>query len=277
MRSRKKKMPISRKVLYLLGYTMVFIWLIPVLWMCITALKPGGSAVTVIRDLLSPPYTLDNYNYVLTNASIWNWTWNSFYVAAVTTIVTIILTSLAAFALSRMQFFGKTFIFWVIIAGLMVPVEAKIIPLFQIMIDMGLINSYSSLILPGLAAPLGVFILKQFYDGIPNELVEAARIDGAGMLRIFWSIFLPLSRSSMAALGIFTFITSWNNFLWPFLAINEEKMMTLPVAIPTFQSAYTAELMIPMAANVLASLPAILVFIFFQKHIIKGITMTGIK
>jgi multiple sugar transport system permease protein len=245
--------------------------------MFMTALKPGGTAVTVISELIKAPFTLDNYSYVLNNASIWRWTWNSLYVAIVTTVVTIVLTSLAAFALSRLKFVGRNLIFWLIIGGLMVPVEAKIIPLFQIMMDFGLINSYSALILPGLAAPLGVFIMKQFYDGIPNELVEAAKIDGAGTLRIFWSIFLPLSRSSMAALGIFTFITSWNNFLWPFLAVNEEKMMTLPVGIPTFQSAYTAELMIPMAANVLASLPAIIVFIFFQKHIIKGITMTGIK
>jgi multiple sugar transport system permease protein len=275
--SVKKKTTTSIKLLHLFGYLFVFIWLIPVLWMFMTALKPGGTAVTVISELIKAPFTLDNYSYVLNNASIWRWTWNSLYVAIVTTVVTIVLTSLAAFALSRLKFIGKNFIFWLIIGGLMVPVEAKIIPLFQIMMDFGLVNSYSALILPGLAAPLGVFIMKQFYDGIPNELVEAAKIDGAGTLRIFWSIFLPLSRSSMAALGIFTFITSWNNFLWPFLAVNEEKMMTLPVGIPTFQSAYTAELMIPMAANVLASLPAIIVFIFFQKHIIKGITMTGIK
>ncbi|WHX99018.1 carbohydrate ABC transporter permease [Neobacillus sp. DY30] len=277
MASVKKRTTTSRKLLHLFGYLFVFIWFIPVLWMFITALKPGGTAVTVISELIKAPFTLDNYSYVLNNASIWRWTWNSLYVATVTTVVTIVLTSLAAFALSRLRFIGKNFIFWLIIGGLMVPVEAKIIPLFQIMMDFGLVNSYSALILPGLAAPLGVFIMKQFYDGIPNELVEAAKIDGAGTLRIFWSIFLPLSRSSMAALGIFTFITSWNNFLWPFLAVNEEKMMTLPVGIPTFQSAYTAELMIPMAANVLASLPAIIVFIFFQKHIIKGITMTGIK
>lgn len=273
----KRKTTKGRKLLYVLSYSLVFIWLIPVLWMFLTAIKPGGSAVTVISELLKPPYTFDNYKYVINNALIWRWTWNSLYVAFVTTGLTLILTSLAAFALSRLQFVGKNLIFWLIIGGLMVPVEAKIIPLFQIMIDFGLFNSYSSLILPGLAAPLGVFILKQFYDGIPNELVEAAKIDGASTLRIFWSIFLPLSRSSMAALGIFTFITSWNNFLWPFLAVNEEKMFTLPVAIPTFQSSYTAELMIPMAANVLASLPAIIVFILFQKHIIKGITMTGIK
>ncbi|ALC92684.1 sugar ABC transporter permease [Bacillus sp. FJAT-18017] len=259
------------------SYALVLIWVIPIIWMLITSLKPGGTAVTILSELFKPPFTFANYEYVLTNASIWRWTWNSLYIAVVTTVLTLILTSLAAFALSRLQFKGRQIIFWLIIAGLMVPVEAKIVPLFQIMVDFGLINSYSSIILPALAAPLGVFMLKQFYDAIPNDLIEAARIDGANWLRIYWSIFLPLSRSSMAALGIFTFVTSWNNFLWPFLAVNEEKMFTLPVAIPTFQSAYTAELMIPMAANMLASLPAIIVFILFQRHIIKGITMTGIK
>jgi multiple sugar transport system permease protein len=274
---QKKRTTSGRKLLYLGSYLLVLAWVIPIVWMFITSIKPGGSAVTVLGQLFKPPFTLGNYEYVLNNASVWRWTWNSLYIAIVTTVLTIVLTSLAAFALSRLKFIGRNFIFWLIIAGLMVPVEAKIVPLFQIMVDFGLINSYSSIILPSLAAPLGVFILKQFYDAIPNDLIEAAKIDGAGWFRIYWGIFLPLSRSSMAALGIFTFVTSWNNFLWPLLAVNEEKMFTLPVGIPTFQSAYTAELMIPMAANVLASLPAILIFILFQKHIIKGITMTGIK
>ncbi|WP_043932345.1 carbohydrate ABC transporter permease [Bacillus sp. EB01] len=274
---RKKKTTFGRKLLYIFSYLLVLIWVIPIIWMLITSLKPGGTAVTILSELFKPPFTLSNYEYVMTNASIWRWTWNSLYIAIVTTVLTLVLTSLAAFALSRLHFKGRKIIFWLIIAGLMVPVEAKIVPLFQIMVDFGLINSYSSIILPGLAAPLGVFMLKQFYDAIPNDLIEAARIDGANWFRIYWSIFLPLSRSSMAALGIFTFVTSWNNFLWPFLAVNEEKMFTLPVAIPTFQSAYTAELMIPMAANMLASFPAIIVFILFQRHIIKGITMTGIK
>lgn len=159
----------------------------------------------------------------------------------------------------------------------MVPTEATIIPLFNMMVENGLVNSYSSIIFPSLAAPLGVMILKQFFDGIPNDLVEAAKIDGAGLFRIYATIFVPLSRSSMAALAIFTFISSWNNFLWPFLAISDEKMMTLPIGIPLFQSGYQMDLTIPMAANMLASLPAIFVFIIFQKHIIKGITMTGIK
>ncbi|WP_284645715.1 carbohydrate ABC transporter permease [Paenibacillus silviterrae] len=264
-------------LLYLLGIGLAVIWLIPLVWMIVTAIKPAGSAVTVMSELFKPPFTLENFKYVLGSASIWSWSWNSTLVALVTTGLTIVLNSLAAFALSRLHFPGKTLIFWLVLMGLMVPIEAKIIPLFQIMVELDLINSYPALILPSLAAPLGVFILKQFYDGIPKDLVEAAKIDGAGLFRIYWSLFLPLSRSSMAALGIFTFVTSWNNYLWPFLAVTEEKMMTLPVGIPTFQSAYTAELIIPMAANVLASLPAILAFILFQKHIIKGITMTGIK
>ncbi|NWQ40432.1 carbohydrate ABC transporter permease [Bacillus sp. EB106-08-02-XG196] len=267
----------GRSLLYIFSYLLVIIWLVPMLWMVITAIKPDGSPVTVLSSLIKPPFTMDNYKFVSENASIWRWTWNSVYIAFVTTGLTLLLTSMAAFALSRIPFKGNKLVFWIIIAGLMVPTEATIIPLFLMMVDNGLINSYSSIIFPSVAAPLGVLILKQFYDAIPKELVEAAEIDGASKLKIWWSIFLPLSRSSMAALGIFTFISSWNNFLWPYLAISDEKMMTLPIGIPLFQSGYAAELTIPMAANMLASLPALLVFILFQKHIIKGITMTGIK
>lgn len=277
MTSHKKKTTIWRKLLYLFSYLFILAWLIPIIWMFVASLTPSGSAVTVISELFTPPFTLANYEYVLKNALIWRWTANSFLVATVTTVLTLILTSLAAFALSRLRFKGRTIIFWVIMAGLMVPMEALIVPLFQIMMDFNLVNSYSALVLPNLAVPLGVFILKQFYDGVPNELMEAAKMDGSSLFRIYWSIFLPLSKSSMAALGIFTFIMSWNDFLWPFLAITKEAMYTLPIAIPTFQSAYTAELMIPMTANVLASIPAIIVFILFQKHIIQGIAMTGIK
>jgi len=273
----KPRMKPGRTLLYIFSYSLVLIWLVPMLWMVITAVKPDGSPVTVLTELIKPPFTMDNYKFVSENASIWRWTWNSVYIAIVTTALTLLLTSMAAYVLSRIPFKGNKLVFWVIIAGLMVPTEATIVPLFLMMVDNGLVNSYSSIIFPSVAAPLGVLILKQFYDAIPKELVEAAEMDGANKLRIWWSIFLPLSRSSMAALGIFTFISSWNNFLWPFLAISDEKMMTLPIGIPLFQSGYAAELTIPMAANMLASLPALIVFIIFQKHIIKGITMTGIK
>lgn len=277
MTQSRQRLPISRIILYIVSYSFVIAWLIPLLWMVFTSFKPTGSPVTVLTELIKPPFTWDNFIFVSNNASVWRWTWNSTVIAIITTVGTLFITSLAAFAISRMRFRGKNLVYWLIIGGLMVPTEATIIPLFQMMIDNDLINSYSSIVLPSLAAPLGVMILKQFYDGIPNELVEAAKIDGAGLIRIYASIFVPLSRSSMSALAIFTFISSWNNFLWPFLAISEEAMMTLPIGIPLFQGTYQIELTIPMAANMLASFPAILVFIIFQKHIIKGITMTGIK
>ena len=273
----RRPVSIGRVMLYLVSFALVGIWLVPLLWMILTSIKPDGTPVTVLTELIKPPFTLDNFRFVAGNASVWRWTWNSAVIATLTTLGTLTLTSMAAFALSQMKFRGRTFVFWLIIAGLMVPTEATIIPLFQMMIDNGLVNSYRSIIFPSLAAPLGVLILKQFYDGIPHELVDAARIDGAGYTRIFFNIFIPLSRSAMAALAIFTFISSWNNFLWPYLAISSEKMMTLPIGIPLFQGSYAQELTIPMAANVLASLPAIAVFIIFERHIIKGITMTGIK
>jgi multiple sugar transport system permease protein len=273
----KQRMSMARLLLYVVAYGIIAVWLVPLLWMAFTSIKSSGTPVTVLSELIKPPFTWDNFIYVTNTAALWRWTWNSAIVAVLTTIGTLAIASMAAFALSRLKFRGKNFVFWLIIAGLMVPTEATIIPLFQMMIDNGMINSYNSIILPSLAAPLGVMILKQFYDGIPNELIEAAKIDGAGFMRIFFSIFIPLSRSAMAALAIFTFIGSWNNFLWPFLAINSEEMMTLPIGIPLFQGSHAQELTLPMAANVLASLPAILVFIIFQKHIIKGITMTGIK
>ncbi len=277
MIARGRPVSIGRFMLYLISFATVSIWLLPLLWMILTSIKPDGTPVTILTELIKPPFTLDNFRFVTGNASVWRWTWNSTVIATLTTIGTLMLTSMAAFALSRMHFRGKTAVFWLIIAGLMVPTEATIIPLFQMMIDNGLVNSYRSIIFPSLAAPLGVLILKQFYDGIPNELVDAARIDGAGFTRIFFNIFVPLSRSAMAALAIFTFISSWNNFLWPYLAISSEEMMTLPIGIPLFQGSYQQEMTVPMAANVLASFPVIIVFILFQRHIIKGITMTGIK
>ena len=143
--------------------------------------------------------------------------------------------------------------------------------------EIGLTNTYLSIILPTLAGPFGVFILKQFYDGIPRELADAAKIDGAGYFRIFLSIFIPLSKSSVFALGIFLFIGSWNNFLWPFLTLTSSKKMTVPIGLPMFNSLMGSDMVMPMAAAFLASIPMMIVFLLFQKYIIKGIAMTGIK
>lgn len=244
--------------------------------MILASLKPQNSAVTILSNLIKEPFTFANYLEV-SESQIWFWMKNSLFIGVVSTAVTIVVDAMAAYALSYLQYPGKKAIFWFIMLGMMIPIEAEIIPMYQEMVELGLTNTYASIILPTVAGPFGVFILKQFYDGIPRELAEAARIDGAGHGKIFWSIFVPLSKSSMFALGIFLFIGSWNNFLWPFMTLTSSKKMTVPVGLPMFNSLMGSDMVMPMAAAFVSSIPTIIVFLFFQKHIIKGITMSGLK
>jgi multiple sugar transport system permease protein len=267
-------------LIYFAAFFLAFIMVIPLLWMIISSFKAPGSTVTVISELIRPPYTLESFKEVLNpdgTAMMWRWTFNSVVVGVVQTIVTVLVSSWAAYAVSRIDFKGKKIIFVLILAGLMVPMESIVVPLFDMIVDLNWTNTYHALIWPGMMLPLAFLILKQFIDQLPSELLEAAKIDGAGHFQIWWKIVLPLSRSSMAAVSIFIFIQSWNNLLWPLLVAQETSMMTLPVGIPTFQSNFATDLAVPMASNVLASIPALIVFLIFQKHIIKGISMTGIK
>jgi multiple sugar transport system permease protein len=252
-------------------------WVLPLLWVLLVSFKPEGSGVMDASTWFQPPFNLNNYIYVFTSAPIILWLWNSFIVALITTLFVLILCSLAAFPFSQNRFPGDRILFWLIIAGLMVPGEAVLVPLYILFRDLNLLNSYGSLILPSIAVPFGMILLKQFYDGLPKELFEAAKIDGCGLYRMLFLITIPLSRSAMAALGIFTFLGSWNNFIWPFIAISSPEYMTIPIGIPYFNSGYSQDYTLPMAANVIASVPVLIAFFVFQKQIIKGISFTGIK
>lgn len=274
---KKSTKRVLRIFQYIISYSLALIWLIPLLWMFITSFKTDGSVVTILSELMKPPFTLTSYIKVQNTAMISRWILNSVIVSIIQTISTLILCSLTAFAISQIKFKGRNLVFILILAGLLIPVEATIVPLYTMIVKLKWVNTFKALILPGIAMPLGVLILKQFYDSIPRDLVEAASIDGAGFFKIWSVIFLPLSRTALSSLGIFVFIQSWNNYLWPLLVASDTAMMTLPVAIPTFQSSFNTSLSVPMAANVLASLPALIVFLIFQKNIVKGITMTGIK
>lgn len=275
--NRRKKITPAKVVLYIVVYAIALIWLFPVVWMIVSSFKPYGTPVSILSKVFGGSFTTENYGIIADKAPILKWTFNSFFVAAVVTGCTLVITSLAAYSISKLRFRGKGIVFLLITSGMMVPMESIIIPLYQTMADRGMLNTYSGLIFPSLAAPIGVLIMKRFYDSIPNDLIEASLLDGAGPWQRWWSICLPVSKSSMAAVGIFTFTSSWNNFLWPFLSITSEKMMTLPVGIPQFQGSNLSEFTLPMTASVVASVPAIIVFIIFQKQIIKGIAMTGIK
>ncbi|MBT2599721.1 carbohydrate ABC transporter permease [Oceanobacillus sp. ISL-74] len=261
----------------LLGVIVSLLFLIPIIWMLFVSIKPDNFSTSNPVEWFLPPYTITNYIDIVMDSLILRWLFNSFFVAFITTILTLIITSFAAFAISQMKFRFKNFIFIFFLLGLMIPGEATIIPLYEIVKGMGLIDSYTGLILPMIASPLGVIILKSFFDGIPKEVIESATIDGCSYFRLYYKIVLPLAKPALAAIGIFTFIGSWNNFLWPYLSILSETLYTLPVGLPVFNSTYSQAYVLPMTANAIASIPVIIAFLIFEKQIVKGISFTGIK
>ncbi|WP_040953056.1 carbohydrate ABC transporter permease [Gorillibacterium massiliense] len=266
------------KWFYRLGSAAIaLIFLMPLIWMLMVSVKKEGMKITTLADWFVPPYSFAVYHEVMSETKLTHWVWNSFFVAVCVTIFTVIFAAMAGFVLSKIPFRYKTFMFFVILAGLLIPGEALIIPLYQVAKDMSILNSYQGLILPALASPMAVIILKSFFDGVPNDLLESVQIDGGGTLRIFTQIMLPLTRPALASMAILTFIGSWNNFLWPFLSITDDRMFTLPMGIPTLMNQYTEDYVKPMVINTISSLPIIALFLIFERQIVKGVTLSGIK
>ena len=254
------------------------VWLIPLAWAVDTALKTESDTTTVPVSWIPPSgFTFESFWQILSAGNMLRWYFNSFLTSSIITLLVVILGSLAAFGFSRIAFRGRKFLFFVIIAGLIIPPQILIVPLFAEMDALGLVDTYWGIILPQIAAPLAVFIFKQFFDGLPSELEDAARVDGASRFRVYWQIWMPLSRPAIAAVAIFIFVISWNNFLWPFIIVTNTDMMTIPVGIATVQSSYGVRYADIMASAVLAGLPLIIVFLFFQRQIVQGIANTGLK
>jgi multiple sugar transport system permease protein len=251
-------------------------WLLPFLWAVATAFKTETDAASGDPSWIgaSGP-TIDAFTAILSQGNVYVWAFNSLWTSIAVTLITLAISALAAYAFSRLDFTGRKWLFVAVIASIVVPPQVLIIPLFYQMLAFNMIDTYWGLILPQVVAPAMVFILKRFFDAIPIELEDAARVDGASRLRIFWSIVLPLSRPILASVAIFVFIGAWNNFLWPFLVINDTTLMTLPVGLQTVISAYGVQYAQLMAQAVLAALPLIIVFIIFQKQIVKGVATSG--
>ncbi len=254
------------------------VWLIPIAWVVDTALKTESDTTTVPVTWIPPSgFTLESFWQILSAGNMLRWYFNSFLTSSIITLMVVLLASLAAFGFSRVAFRGSNFLFFMIVAGIVIPPQVLIVPLFIEMQALGLVDTYWGIILPQMAAPIAVFIFKQFFDGIPNELEDAARVDGASRLRVYWQIWMPLSRPAIAAVAIFIFVLSWNNFLWPFIVVTNTDMMTIPVGIATVQSSYGVRYADIMASAVLAGLPLVIVFLFFQRQIVQGIANTGLK
>jgi len=261
----------------ILSLILAFVFVIPLIWMVFVSFRHEGDVINNVLSWFKPPYTLETYPKVLRTSGMLTWIFNSLFISVVSTTATVVVSAMAAYALSKIKAKYNKYVMLFIIFGLMLPGEATIIPLYQIVKNFNLLDSYAGIILPGLASPMAVIILKGFFDGVPQELLDSALIDGCGLFRSFINIVLPLAKPALASIAILTFIGSWNNFLWPFLCVTSEKLYTIPLGIPIFNSSYTSGYVLPMTVNSIASIPVIIVFIIFEKQIIKGVTMSGIK
>lgn len=263
------------------GLTLLaIVWVLPIVWIILTAVKPEPEIIRLPIRWLPEQWTLDNFRAALTTARSANVAvafLNSLVVAILETILTLAVDAMAAYALARLAFRGRSIVFAAIIASIMVPSQITLVPLYAMFQQIGWLSSYQALILPGLSRAFGVFLLRQFFLGVPKELEDAARIDGAGTFTIFYRVALPLVQPAMASLAIFTFLRSWNEFTWPLIVISRNDMMTLPVALARLLFAYRVEYGIVMAAAAFSAIPLIIVFFIFQRQIVQGVAMTGLK
>jgi ABC-type glycerol-3-phosphate transport system permease component len=280
-------MTLSKGLGTFIWYTLFAVTLVftlgPIVWMVSTSFKPEAQIATTNINWIPRTITFDNYQHVFDHFAILRWTLNSFVVASLATLLVLLLDSLAGYALARMEFLGRGVIFGIILSMLFVPMQITVVPLFLLFSEFNVTDHYLALILPVGANVTGVFLMRQFFLGIPYELEDAARVDGASTLRIWWSVVLPLARPALTAVAIITFLSAWNSFFWPLIVTRTDASRTLPVGIAQFMSLRPGQSMAPqaygpsMAGAVIAALPPILVFYALQRYFIQGISMTGLK
>ena len=248
---------------------------LPLVWMVSSAFKTGTEVYQV--GIVPAAPTLDNFEYVFTQVPFARYMVNSFFVSATVTIVALFFHSMAAYALARLRFPGRELIFTLIFATLLVSLPVILVPLFVLVRAMGMLDSYAGLIIPAIFNAFGIFLLRQFYLGIPGELEEAAILDGAGYWRVYTNIILPLSRPILAALAVFFFLANWNSFLWPLTVATNPDLRVVQVGIASFQQQYASAQNYIMAASTVVAMPTMLLFFIFQRQLVESIKTSGFK
>ena len=265
----------SLRHLFLIPFSLLMA--VPLIWMLITSIQTPDEALQFPPVLIPSGIDWHNYTTAVSQAPFGHWYINSVLVTAVVVVSNLILCSLAAYAFARLKFFGSNVLFVLLLATLMVPFQVLLIPTFLIVRQLGLIDNIAALMLPNLASAFGIFMLRQFFRTLPVELEEAARIDGCSRLGVLIKIVLPLSWPALTTLGLITLLWTWNDFLWPLVAINSQNNMTLQVGLSTFQSAHQNHWTVLMAGNVLALVPMIAAFILTQRSFVRSIASSGLK
>jgi multiple sugar transport system permease protein len=250
----------------------------PFIWMLLGSFKPDAELRQVPPTWLPEHPTLDNYRQLFGQLAFPTFFFNSTLVAVAITLGNLVFCSMLGYALAKLQFPGKRVVFALVLGMLMVPGMVTFVPLFVLVSNLGLVNTYAGLIMPWLAGPLGVFLMRQFIIGLPDELIDAARVDGASEFRIFASVIMPLCGPALATLGILTFLASWNNFLWPLVVAQSADKYTLPVALALYSiGENSTKYGLLMAGSVVTILPILLLFVLLQRYFVQGIAMTGLK
>ena len=254
------------------------VMVLPFVWMLLTSLKPAPELVQFAFLPKNP--TLDNYREVLGTSNFGRWYGNSLLIATISTLSVAFFDSLVGYTLNKFEFPGKNIIFIGILATLMVPTEMLIIPWFNMSVQLGWnqgVAQYWGIVFPGVITAVGIFLMRQFFDGVPNELLDAARIDGVNEFGIFWRVAMPLVKPAIAALCIFNFIGNWNAYLWPLIIASNRAYYTLPVGLSFFRGESTTEWEKIMTGASLATIPTLIVFLVLQRFIVRGVVLAGLK
>ena len=268
---------LGRALLYglLIGGAVVAI--LPTLWMLSASFMKTGEATSYPPHLLPHAPTLDHYRTLFSRLSLGRYLANSALIACVVTVLSLLVNSLAGYALAKLRFRGRDRLFRGLALGLVIPVQVSMLPLFLLMKTLHLVNTYWGVIIPGMASIFGIFLIRQYALAVPDDLLDAARVDGASELRIYRSVVLPVIAPILATLAIWTFLATWNDFMWPLIILSDERRFTLPVALASLSGEHVQDTELMMAGSVVTVLPVLLAFLVLQRYYVAGIMVGGVK
>lgn len=272
-----RKRTLAENILFVAVILETLFLMVPLLYMVSTSLKLPSEVFELPMRWIPRGFRIENYITPLQTKPFGRWFFNSAYVATASTIIVVITSALAGYSFAKFDYRGRDLLFAFIIATLMIPVEAFFVPLFILVRDLGWLNSYTGLIIPAGGSAFGIFLMRQHMLSMPDELIEAARIDGASEFRIFWNIVLPINQPAISSLAIFSFMLNWNSFLYPLLVASEDAYRTLPLGLASFESAYSTNYPQLMAVSFLAMLPILIIFFILQNKFIESMALSGVK
>jgi multiple sugar transport system permease protein len=277
MESLKQRQRLTQILLYTLLVIGAVLALLPMVWMVSASLMPSGQASTYPPRFFPSTVTFEHYTDLFTRLNLGRYLLNSIFVAFVVTFASLIINAMAGYAFAKLRFRGRDRLFRLLSTGLVLPVQVAMLPLFLLLKNLGLINTYWGVIIPGLASIFGIFLVRQYALAIPDEMLDAARVDGASEFRIFWSIVVPGIMPILATLSIWTFLATWNDFMWPLIVLSDASHYTLPVALANLSGEHVQDTELMMAGSVLTVIPVMLVFLFLQRYYIQGVMAGSVK